>query len=330
MANEYVNKVVLGSSTLIDLTADTVTPSTLMQGYTAHDKSGALITGTASATGGVTQDQDGYLVLDDEGGGGSSVIVESLSVTQNGTYTAPTGKAYSPVTVNVSGGGGGSVKMGVLRPDAELVQRWTYDRYLVQDEDIAIPSYSTSAQTMVGTTNLQTFAPDYDTYDYEVLQRYLAIPTYATESTASYRQCYYFGTSVHEIVEIPSQTITWGSGTINSARVDVKSSPQYWSVYWYNDFLQANAQQYGAYFATYAPTVATTTGGNITVRSPALMLRGGASFPQGQWDDLTDVRYQYVLELYRTAKGAAYDGYSVKSQFIHAIECAQSASGTLT
>ena len=40
------------------------------------------------------------------GGGGSSVTVESLSVTENGTYTAPTGKAYSPVNVNVGGGGG--------------------------------------------------------------------------------------------------------------------------------------------------------------------------------------------------------------------------------
>ena len=32
----------------------------------------------------------------------SSTTVESLSVTSNGTYTAPTGKAYTPVTVNVS------------------------------------------------------------------------------------------------------------------------------------------------------------------------------------------------------------------------------------
>lgn len=38
------------------------------------------------------------------GGGGSSVTVESLSVTENGTYTAPTGKAYSPVTVDVGSG----------------------------------------------------------------------------------------------------------------------------------------------------------------------------------------------------------------------------------
>lgn len=36
----------------------------------------------------------------------TEIEVEPLSVTQNGTYTAPTGKAYSPVTVNVSGGGG--------------------------------------------------------------------------------------------------------------------------------------------------------------------------------------------------------------------------------
>lgn len=35
------------------------------------------------------------------GGGGSGVTVEPLSVTENGTYTAPEGKAYSPVTVNV-------------------------------------------------------------------------------------------------------------------------------------------------------------------------------------------------------------------------------------
>ena len=33
--------------------------------------------------------------------GGSSVTVEALSVTENNTYTAPEGKAYSPVTVAV-------------------------------------------------------------------------------------------------------------------------------------------------------------------------------------------------------------------------------------
>lgn len=42
--------------------------------------------------------------IDQISGGG--ITVESLSVTENGTYTAPLGKAYSPVVVSVSGGGG--------------------------------------------------------------------------------------------------------------------------------------------------------------------------------------------------------------------------------
>jgi len=41
--------------------------------------------------------------------GGGNVDVEALAVDQNGTYTAPEGTAYSPVTVNVSGGGGQEV-----------------------------------------------------------------------------------------------------------------------------------------------------------------------------------------------------------------------------
>ena len=46
MANQYVNKVVYGNTTLIDLTADTITAADLTSGVTAHDKSGAPITGT--------------------------------------------------------------------------------------------------------------------------------------------------------------------------------------------------------------------------------------------------------------------------------------------
>lgn len=40
------------------------------------------------------------------------VTVEPLSVTANGTYTAPAGKAYSPVTVNVPSSGGSATAYG--------------------------------------------------------------------------------------------------------------------------------------------------------------------------------------------------------------------------
>lgn len=42
------NKVIYGDKVLIDLTQDTVDPASLLSGATAHDKSGALITGTCT------------------------------------------------------------------------------------------------------------------------------------------------------------------------------------------------------------------------------------------------------------------------------------------
>lgn len=48
MATKYINKVIYGGNTLIDLTSDTVTASTLLSGTKAHDKSGATITGTCA------------------------------------------------------------------------------------------------------------------------------------------------------------------------------------------------------------------------------------------------------------------------------------------
>ena len=47
MAN-YINKLVVGNEVKFDLTGDTVAPNTLLTGATAHDKSGAQITGTCT------------------------------------------------------------------------------------------------------------------------------------------------------------------------------------------------------------------------------------------------------------------------------------------
>lgn len=47
MANQYKNKVIYGGEVLIDLSGDTLSdPSKLAYGITAHDRSGAPITGT--------------------------------------------------------------------------------------------------------------------------------------------------------------------------------------------------------------------------------------------------------------------------------------------
>jgi hypothetical protein len=46
--NQYVSKVIYNGQTLIDLTGDTVAANYLLSGYTAHDQSGAPITGACT------------------------------------------------------------------------------------------------------------------------------------------------------------------------------------------------------------------------------------------------------------------------------------------
>lgn len=90
---KQVNKVVYGNKTLIDLTSDTVTPETLIEGSTAHDKSGAQIVGTAQA--------------------GSSANIQtskSVTITSNGSTTVTPDSGYDAlqsvnIEVDVSEGG---------------------------------------------------------------------------------------------------------------------------------------------------------------------------------------------------------------------------------
>lgn len=98
---------------------------------------------------------------------GSGIDVEPLSVTQNGTYSAPTGKAYSPVTVNVSGGGGGAYPW--FSPSAELVQRlYTGTFNLSADTDFDSWTPSTTASVILPESAVDDFTYTTSLTDYDI------------------------------------------------------------------------------------------------------------------------------------------------------------------
>lgn len=64
------------------------------------------------------------------GGGGSSVDVEPLNITENGTYTAPEGKAYSPVIVNVQSSGSENDDVRFFDYDGTLIKSYSADEFV--------------------------------------------------------------------------------------------------------------------------------------------------------------------------------------------------------
>lgn len=72
----------------------------------SYNAGSLTITSTGTNNGGYFHQPGYYQLTYGVGGEAPAITTEPLSVTVNGTYTAPTGKAYTPVTVNVSGGGG--------------------------------------------------------------------------------------------------------------------------------------------------------------------------------------------------------------------------------
>lgn len=102
-----------------------------------------------------------FLLGSKAGGGGGGVTVESKSISANGTYTAPTGKAYSPVTVNVpnsytAGDEGKVVSSGALvsqTAHAEVTQNGTIDTTLNNSVVVNVPA--SSSWTLLGTDEFE-------------------------------------------------------------------------------------------------------------------------------------------------------------------------------
>lgn len=232
----------------------------------------------------------------------SSATLITKTITTNGTYDAEDDDAdgYSSVTVNVSGGG--SLKMGVIRPDAELVKTWSDDFLAVDDVGITIPAYSTSAQTLIGASTIED-APtlDLQNYSYYMLSRILIIPIYNTSTVATSRNEYYIFNGLYEIQYAPANTYTAlvNNTSYTTAFANIKSTTGYGTIYWSStSALGRFTSSYGVYQSPTTPSI--STDGTLIIYKPSLNMRGSTTYlTSAVWSTITDIRQQYKLELYR-------------------------------
>ena len=104
---------------------------------------------------------------DSGGGGGGEISTQSLNVSANGTYRAPTGKAYTPVNVNVpnsysSSDEGKVVSNGALvaqTAHAEVTQNGTIDTTLNNSVVVNVPAGSDITLDTLNATANGTYTP---------------------------------------------------------------------------------------------------------------------------------------------------------------------------
>lgn len=241
----------------------------------------------------------------------------------------------SLVTGTNQGGGGGAVKVGVLRPDAELVQTWSYDKLWVADGEGTIPAYSTSSQTLKTYSTLTpTVTLDPSTYNYYIVGRYLTYPIYNNTSKEKGREEYHSVVNGYELVQIPIGTFdSMDKSESNAYALNYLMqgiTTQHVILFW-NSATTLNISSssgYGAYMSPYSPTV---SNGILTVYSPNMYMRGSSSYLNSTyWGYITDIRFQWIIELYRVPISANVKGWERLSQLYHIRDCVNDTSHTLT
>ena len=185
-SNEYINKVIYGGNTLIDLTADTVTADKILSGYTAHAASGAPITGTCAfdadtsdATAAVAEVLSGKTFYKNgdklTGTMPNRGAVTGTISTVNGVYTIQNGYHDGSGTVGLSSTDKSKLIAENIRQGVEILG---VTGTMSGSEDV-----NAQAKTATPTTSIQTITPDTG-YNYLTQVTVNAIPYTETDNAA--------------------------------------------------------------------------------------------------------------------------------------------------
>ena len=219
-----------------------------------------------------------------------------------------------------------------LRPDAEVVKTWSHDALAHADDGITIPSYSTTAKTVsTGAEISGTYTVTYADYNYWFVERMLTTPVYSSSSGAKGKPIYTATVALYEVTEIPGNTMGTASLKYSSRSVTVTASGTQYRMPYYTGASavgMATSSSYGMFQTPLAPSLSS---GVLTAKSPNLTMRGSTTyFTSSVWGTLTDIRLQYVIELYRAPKNNLnVNGWAGFQTLSKIIECAQ-GTGKLT
>lgn len=187
MANQYINKVIYGGNTLIDLTADTVTATDVLTGVKFHLPSGAVGTGTCA--------------YDVDSSGATATVAEVLATktfAKGGQILTGTMPNRGAVTGSIStkaqeytiaqGYHDGSGKVSIASTEqAKIIPQNIRDGVTILGvEGTMSGSEDVHAQTKTVTpaVTAQTVLPDSPTYNYLTQVTVNAIPYTETDNAA--------------------------------------------------------------------------------------------------------------------------------------------------
>lgn len=208
------------------------------------------------------------------------------------------------------------LKRYIQRGDAERIQRYQADELWVTDLGKTKPKYSTTAATMQTGANLSpTITTDLANYNYYVMMRGIALPVY-DNAVAKGRTDYDISCYNYEVNTQPANTIYSADGTkaYASRHTVVQSLGSVGrTVYWSSATAIALLTNitYGWYITAQAPTYASSV---LTIKAPNYGCRAHTTYcTSANWSHMTDIRFQWVIDVYRAAKGHGSDGWMLQN-----------------
>ena len=260
---------------------------------------------------------------------------QTLTTAQNQTKVLETAGKYMEDDVTITDVTQSNIKEILIRPDAELVKTYSYDKYIVDDEGVTLPAYTTTATTLLASSDLTpTITLDYTNYNYYVVQRTLTIPEYSVTSKAKGRVEYQFSSYFVEVGDLDANTMHTMIDTskyITSRNITSIATNVGKMVYWTSGSAITcySTAAYGTYQTMTAPTISSSV---LTLKTPALATRGSTTyFTSTYMNALTDIRYQWIIEVWRSPKGNLnIDKWGSSHNMEHIIECVNTNSHDLT